>query len=244
MIAARTRRTLLAGTVDPVSEEHVEIEDDGVVWRFERAFLTSDWRCIYGEGCHGILPERAEALAQGCCSYGAHLGDGADGRAEALNVAAFASVLTPRDWQFHDEFAADGPGAIFGDAGRNHTRIVDGACVFLNRPDFPGGPGCALHVGALAAGESPVDWKPSVCWQLPIRVDWDDLDGHTERATVRRWTRDDWGEFGSTMAWCCTERSEGAEAYTGDEPVVDSMRDEIAAITGEAVAVELRRRLQ
>ena len=244
MIAARTRRTILPGTVDPVDEEHVEIEHDGVVWRFERAFLTSNWQCIFGDGCHGILPERTGELQQGCCSYGAHLGDGADGRAEALDVAAFASVLTPDKWQFHDEFEAGGPASIFSDTRRNHTRIVDGACVFLNRVDFAGGPGCALHVGALAADESPVDWKPSVCWQLPIRVDWEELDEATEQATVRRWTRDDWGAFGSSMAWCCTEHSEGAEAYRGDERVVDSMADEISAITGPAVAVELRRRLR
>jgi hypothetical protein len=244
MIAARTRRTILPGTVVLVDDEHVEIENDGVVWRFERAFLTSNWQCIFGEGCQGILPERADELQQGCCSYGAHLGDGADGRAEALNVAAFASVLTPAEWQFHDEFEIAGPESIFSDARRNHTRIVDGACIFLNRADFPAGPGCALHVGALAADESPVDWKPSVCWQLPIRVDWEELDEQTEQATVRRWTRNDWGEFGSSMAWCCTEPSEGAEAYQGDQRVVDSMADELSAIAGTAVAVELRRRLR
>ena len=30
------------------------------------------------------------------------------------------------------------------------TRLVDGACVFLNRPGFPTGPGCALHQHADA----------------------------------------------------------------------------------------------
>ena len=54
-----------------------------------------------------------------------------------------------------------------------HTRVVDGACIFLNRPGFAGGAGCALHLAAVDAGESPIDWKPSVCWQLPIRVDWE-----------------------------------------------------------------------
>ena len=29
-----------------------------------------------------------------------------------------------------------------------------------------------IAVAALAAGESPIDWKPSVCSQLPIHVDW------------------------------------------------------------------------
>lgn len=232
-----------AGTLPPVDGEHVEVVDRGVVWRFEREFLTSNWRCVFGEGCRGILPESAPDLQQGCCSYGAHLGDGDDGRAEALDVAAYASVLTDAQWQFRHELDHAGPEAIFSDADRTHTRIVDGACVFLNRPEFARGAGCALHVGALDAGESPVDWKPSVCWQLPIRVDWEQLDDDTEVATLRRWSRTDWGEFGTTMAWCCTERSEGSEAYVGARPVVESLAEEITAITGPEVYADLRRRL-
>ena len=219
--------------------EFIEIDRGDTVWRFERAFLESDWQCIFGAGCQGILPEPAEHLQQGCCSYGAHLGDGADGRTEALNVAAYASVLTPEQWERHHL----GPGAIFSDQRRNHTRVVDGACVFLNRPGFVGGAGCALHIAAEAADESPLDWKPSVCWQLPIRVDWEAVDDDTETATVRRWTRADWGEFGNTMAWCCTERSEGGEAYGGGTPVSVTLRDELTAIVGADVADELSSRL-
>ncbi len=226
-----------------MSEELIEIDTGDTVWQFDRSFLSSNWSCIFGAGCHGILPEVATELQQGCCSYGAHLGDGAEGRSEALNVAAFASVLTAEQWQFRGTFVADGPAGIFSDERRNHTRLVDDACVFLNRPDFPGGAGCALHVGALDAGESPVDWKPSVCWQLPIRVDWEPVDADTERATVRRWSRDDWGEFGSSMAWCCTERDEGQEAYVGAAPVIESMADELTALVGREVYVELRRRV-
>ena len=226
-----------------MSDELVEIADGEVTWRFDRSFLESNWRCIYGEGCRGILPDDATQLQQGCCSYGAHLGDGTDGRTEALNVAAFASVLTDEQWQHRAEFDDHGPAGIFSDDRRNHTRIVDGACVFLNRPGFEGGAGCALHIGARAAGESPLEWKPSVCWQLPIRVDWVDRGDGGEVATVRRWARTDWGAFGETMAWCCTEPAEGTEAYSGSMPVLDSMAEELAAIAGDAVVVELRRRL-
>mgnify|MGYP003134033793 CR=1 FL=1 len=221
----------------------IEIADGDVTWRFDRAFLESEWTCIYGSGCRGILPDDTTDLQQGCCSYGAHLGDGPEGRAEALDVAAYASVLTDDQWQLRHEFVEHGPAGLFTDAHRNHTRVVDGACVFLNRPGFAGGAGCALHVGALAAAESPTDWKPSVCWQLPIRVDWEDAGDDREIATVRRWARSDWGEFGETMAWCCTERDEGGEAYHGSEPVVASLADEVTAIVGDAVYVELRRRL-
>ena len=133
---------------------------------------------------------------------------------------------------------------IFGDSDRAHTRVVDGACIFLNRPGFAGGEGCALHIAAIEANESPTDWKPSVCWQLPLRVDWHEVDDATETATVRRWTRSDWGKQGEKMAWCCTERSDGAEAYVGTERVIESMADSITALAGEEVYVELRSRLK
>jgi len=227
----------------------VEITSDDTVWRFEREFLGSNWTCLYGDGCKGILSEDAEELQQGCCSLGAHFGDGEPGQAEARQLSAYVSMLTPEQWQYHDVGNAtnDDVAGFFGDAERTHTRVVDGACVFLNRPDFAGRTGCALHVAALEAGDSPTEWKPSVCWQLPLRVDWalvddDDPDG-PETATVRRWTRGDWGDHASKMAWCCTERSEGGEAYRGDRAVVDSLADELSVLAGDEVYVELRRRL-
>lgn len=226
----------------------IEIDRGDTVWRFERDFLTSNWTCLYGNGCKGILTTPAEELNQGCCSLGAHFGDGEPGRNEAMQVAAYASMLTPEQFQYHAAaHETDGPSGdidgIFGDDDRTHTRVVDGACIFLNRPGFAGGEGCALHLAALAFDESPTEWKPSVCWQLPLRIDWQEIDGDSESATVRRWTRSDWSEHGETMAWCCTERSDGGEAYSGDAPVVDSLRHELVALAGDEVYVELRSRL-
>ena len=42
------------------------------------------------------------------------------------------------------------------------------------------------------------------------------------------------------MAWCCTEEP---EAYVGERSVVESLADELVAIVGPAVFVELRRRV-
>lgn len=235
-------------SVNDAADRFVEIEHEDTVWRFEREFLTSNWHCLFGNGCKGILEHPAAELNQGCCSLGAHFGDGPPGQAEAMNVSAYAEMLSPEQFQFHDvahSTVADESGAngIFGDEDRSCTRVVDGACIFLNRPGFAGGEGCALHIAALESGESPTEWKPSVCWQLPLRVDWEVLSDTVESATVRRWSRADWGEHGHTMAWCCTERTEGAEAYSGAERVVDSMADELTALAGTEVYVELRRRL-
>jgi len=209
-----------------------EIDGGDTVWRFDREFLASNWTCIWGRGCLGILPEPAEHLQQGCCSVGAEI----DGDDEARRVASLAATLDPNRFQFHAEAAALG---VFRDDGTG-TRLIDDACIFLNRPGFAGGEGCALHLGAVADGESPIDWKPSVCWQLPIRVDWTPGEDGVEVATVRRWARPDWGDDGDPMAWCCTE---GERAYVGAQPVVESLGEELEAIVGAPVYVELRRRL-
>lgn len=238
-----------------MSDEYIEIDRGDTLWRFERDFLDSNWTCLFGNGCKGILQADATELNQGCCSLGAHFGDGPAGQDEARQVQAYAAMLTPDQFQFFDvahdvprlEGTAPGALSIYGDAERTHTRVVEGACIFLNRPGFTGGEGCALHIAALEDDESPTEWKPSVCWQLPLRIDWKTTpttdDPQAETATVRRWSRADWGEHGKTMAWCCTERSEGSEAYSGDQTVIDSMHDELTALAGTEVYVELKRRL-
>jgi hypothetical protein len=213
--------------------ELVEIDAGDTVWRFDAAFLTSNWTCIWGRGCLGILAEPAEHLGQGCCSIGAELGD-VD---EAMLISALAATLLPERFEQHAVAARDG---VFSDEARTNTRVIEGACIFLNRPGFAGGAGCALHLAAIDAGESPIEWKPSVCWQLPIKVDWEAGDGDTEVATMRRWARRDWGDDGEPMAWCCTE---GARAYVGEQQVIDSLAEEIEAVVGTPVFLELRRRL-
>ena len=209
-----------------------EVDAGDTLWRFDRAFLESRWTCIWGRGCLGIHTEPAEELGEGCCSVGAELGD----EDEARMIDALAATLLPERVQHH---AAARAGGVFSDDTHTNTRIVDGACIFLNRPGFAGGAGCALHLAAIDADESPTEWKPSVCWQLPIKVDWEARDDGTEVATVRAWSRADWGEEGETMAWCCTE---GDRAYVGDRPVIDSLAEELEAITGHDVYVALRSR--
>ena len=222
------------GDHDEVIDGLEEIVDGEVTWRFDRSFLTSTWTCTWGRGCLGILDHPAPELQQGCCSVGAQL----DGDDEARRVAGLAATLDPAVFQFHDEAVAAG---VFEEReGAPNTRVIDGACIFLNRPGFAGGAGCALHLAALADDESPIDWKPSVCWQLPVKVDWSDRGDGGEYAHVRAWTRADWGDDGDPMAWCCTT-DEGA--YVGDRAVVESLAEELDALVGSEVRVELERRL-
>lgn len=205
---------------------------DDVEWRVDVDFLQSSWVCIWDSGCLGIDDVAAPELGLGCCSVGVELLD----EDEAMRIAALGATLTPEGLQHHATAAVDG--VLRDDV--LHTRVVDGACIFLNRPGFSGGAGCALHAQAVRDGESPLDWKPSVCWQLPFRVDRSVEEDGTPVATLRRWSRADWGSDGQTMAWCCTE---GDRAYVGSEPVLESLDAELRALMGDEVVVEIRRQL-
>lgn len=211
-----------------------EIDAGETVWRFDRDFLTSNWTCIWGKGCKGINATADESLGHGCCSLGAEL----DGIDEARDLSAAAATIPAHLFQFHAEASS---GSVFADESYSATRVIDGACIFHNRNGFAGGEGCALHLAANYFNESPTDWKPSVCWQLPIKVDWEMRDDNVEVATVRRWSRADWGDHGTKMAWCCTE---GTDAYVGETSVIDSLGDELSKIVGTEVFVHLRNRLK
>jgi len=199
--------------------------DEDRTWVYDVTFLTSPWTCIFGRGCPGVLDGPAPEMVQGCCSYGAHF-TGPDDRA---HVEAMAERMTSDQWQFKKVSAKRGGPIKVTKAGETVSRLVDDACIFLNRPGFGTGPGCALHQAALSAGERFMDWKPEVCWQVPLRrVDESDPYGHVT-STLREWKRRDWGEGGHEFHWWCTA-DDGA--FGGHRPVYVGMRDEIIEMTG------------
>jgi hypothetical protein len=167
---------------------------------------------------------------QGCCSYGAHFVDDED----VESLVAAAARLTPAQWQYHRR--AKRGGFLASEEGATTTRLVDGACIFLNRPGFAAGAGCALHIAALEAGERPLDWKPDVCWQLPLRLDNSTDDHGYVTSTLREWKRRDWGQGGEEFHWWCTESS---DAFVGREPTYRYLRDEIIEMVGEPVYARL-----
>lgn len=206
--------------------------DEHRTWVFDATFLRSDFTCIYGCGCMGILEEPASEPMQGCCSFGAHFID----RADADNVARRFARVRPEHMQFHAEASEKGP-LRSGDPDDEEeepapvTRLADDACIFLNRPGFAGGTGCALHIAAVDAGERPLDWKPQVCWQLPLRLEHSsDESGHVT-SRLREWKRRDWGDGGADFGWWCTEEE---EAFVGAEPLYRSARDDIVEMVGAA----------
>jgi hypothetical protein len=218
--------TTLPGPVEPV-HEWVSFEDgEGDTYVFDLTFLTSAWSCIFGRGCLGVLDGPAPELEHGCCSYGAHFADKKDIR----DTRKAIKRLTRDQWQFKAKAEKLGGPIHKDDEGQTVTRVHKGACIFLNRPDFPGGAGCALHRAALEAGERPLDWKPDVCWQVPLR-----LDSHTDENehttfTLREWKRRDWGDGGAEFHWWCTD---DALAFRDPKPVYVTLRDDIVEMIGE-----------
>lgn len=204
-----------------------EDPDEQRTWTFDVTFLTSNWSCIFGNGCKGVLTEDYSEAVQGCCSYGAHF----TGPTDIAHTEAMAERLTADQWQFRAEGRAQGITQV-NDAGETTTLLVDDACVFLNRPGFDGaGLGCAFHHAAAASGQRHLDLMPEVCWQLPLRrIDETDENGWVT-STVREWKRRDWGEGGDDFHWWCTDAD---DAFVGSRPVYRELADELSVMTSEA----------
>ncbi|MGK2958326.1 MAG: hypothetical protein ACSLFB_08020 [Acidimicrobiales bacterium] len=199
--------------------------EEARTWVFDVTFLLSRWTCIFGNGCQGVLTEAAPEKVEGCCSYGAHYVDDEDRE----RVERVVESLGPDEWQYASTGHRKGISVREKD-GAWRTRVHNGACILLNRPDFHAGPGCALHQVAATREVSYIDLKPNVCWQLPLRlVDSADENGHVT-STLREWKRRDWGGGGEDFHWWCTE---SADAFVGSSTVLVSMRDEIIALIGK-----------
>jgi hypothetical protein len=212
-------------TIDD-AHEWFSFDHDGETYMFDLTFLTSRWSCIYGQGCPGIDEAPAPELEIGCCSHGAYFSDKKDRK----RTRALMKQLGDDEWQYKAD-ADELGGAIYkNDEGDWVTRVVDGACIFQNRADWPAGAGCAFHQAALNRGERFIDWKPSVCWQAPLRLDYHVDDNEHMTNILREWKRRDWGEGGVDFHWWCTEDD---LAFTGAQPVYREMRDEIIEMIGE-----------
>ena len=163
----------------------------------------------------------------GCCTLGAHFSD----KDDRTRVAAWAEKLSPEDWQYHDVGIQDG--IVMKDPeGSKQTRVVDGACLFLNRPDFDGPTGCALHAlairegvagrdeaGRLLAAADPADFRQRGAPGRHARAD-----GEHRRVRPPRL-----GPGGHDLNWYC---SSNTEAHVAAEPVYITERDALVELMG------------
>jgi hypothetical protein len=208
----------------------------GWSWEFDLTFMLSSYECIWGRGCPDT---KLEHTARGCCVDGVEIyqGDGdTRGRDDLKRIRGRVKQLTDEDWQNRRVALTRSERDPWGKARFKrdsvHTRLYRGACIFHNRVDHPGGAGCAFHVAALRRGENPIDWKPRICWQVPLYFD---IDHETRATTVRACRTVDWGGAG-ILDWWCTERP---DAFKADQPVYLTMADELRRVCGAAVYDEL-----
>ena len=221
--------------------EFADPADAGQVFRCDLTWLTSRFMCIFGQGCRGIY---ASAPDVGCCALGAHFADADDER----RVSSYVDQLGPDLWQLHPgkKKVKKSDWIEKDDEGERKTKVVEhdgqSACIFHNRTDFALGAGCALHALALQQGKHPLETKPDVCWQLPIRrtfrtIERQDDTSYTE-VSIGEYDRRGWGPGGHDLDWYC---SGNTEAHVALEPVYVTNAPELTELMGEAGYAELAR---
>jgi hypothetical protein len=200
-------------------------EDDGLQFRVNVSFLLSNYRCIYGCGCPGILDEQHQP-ALGCCAHGVEFTDDEDFR----HVAARVAELTFEDADELARIRLEGwydttKGKPF------RTKLVDAACIFANRSGGPTGkPGCAFHHLAVRTGGHPSDTKPEICWTVPLNFSDEEAVEPGGRSTriVSAFTADAWaGQIG----WWCVDTP---GAYSAAAPVYVTFEYELRKSMGDA----------
>jgi hypothetical protein len=205
--------------------EFVDPDDDGQLFRCDLTWLLSRWTCIFGNGCKGIVAGREN---DGCCTHGAFYSEKSDEK----RVRRFANKLTDDEWQFRKEGLGNGISEV--NDGQRQTRRHKGACIFLNRPGFSAGIGCALHLHALNNDIEPLETKPDVCWQLPIRRTYDRVTRPDETevlvTTISEYDRRGWGAGGHDFPWWC---SSSTDAHVAADPLYIGYRPELVELMGQ-----------
>lgn len=194
----------------------VECED---TWLLDTQFLFSGYSCSWGNGCKGIFGQSS----MGCCAIGAPIYD-----EELKAVDSRVAMLGDNEWQLKRKRWKH-RNRRKGIQSRYNTEITttdDGVegCVFSNRPDFAGGAGCAFHIAALNRGEDPMDWKPEVCWSVPLSVYWAE---EIHAYVVRMVGRLDWQNGDDSFElheWWCADDS---TSWQGKEPTFRTYAKEL-----------------
>ncbi|MEJ6012861.1 hypothetical protein WG936_03245 [Corynebacterium sp. H127] len=220
--------------------EFTSPEDPLHQFTIDLTWLESYWNCGFGTAaCKGI---DAENPSLGCCGHGAFLSDDTD-RAQLVDAV---NRMPPKYWQLRPADIDGGDlepwlewDELDGDDGTPEpalkTVLVDGACIFANRPGWPTGAGCALHQWAVAEGEDLTVVKPEVCWQLPLRrlEAYEDRPDGVEilRTTITEYNRRGWGNGGEDFDWYCTT---APGCHTATQPIWRTNEAELRALMGDA----------
>jgi hypothetical protein len=199
--------------------------------RMNVSFLLSSWKCIFGQGCPGVLISGA-MTDRGCCQIGVHMEHDDE---DYKRVRKYVGMLTEEDldedllkvvrskngkgWRYRDTSGEEGDSNLPGYDW--HTTVVDGACVLANRAGGSTGKlGCSLHVLANRLGVHHSETKPNICWQIPIAVETEyDEESDQTLMTVDGSRGATWGQTNPTdleaPGWWCTETP---DAYVTGNP--------------------------
>jgi hypothetical protein len=213
-------------------------DDPDRQYRVNVSFLLSNYTCIYGCGCQGLLNRRVDP-AGACCERGVTFIDDDD----FAHVSRMVEDLTEEDCDNLVHVRARGWYQMSKSGRPYKTRKVGGACIFANRGDGPAGkPGCAFHHSAARQGKHPSETKPFICWSLPLNFSEEEPEepGGPTTKIVSAFTADAWGGTnddeepdgrGHMGFWCI----DTPDAYRGARPVYRSMEVELRKELGDAV---------
>lgn len=205
-------------------------------FRINVSFMLSNYRCIYGCGCPGLLNHHAQPDIA-CCELGVRFMDDDD----FAHVSAMVDQLTPEDCDNLDHVRTRGWYKLKGKRPYE-TKILGAGCIFANRTGGPADkPGCAFHHLAGRLGVHPSETKPFICWTIPLNFsDEEPIEPDGPSTTiVSAFTADAWGGTadeeepdgrGHMGYWCV----DTPDAYSGAEPVYRSMEHELRKGMGDA----------
>jgi hypothetical protein len=84
-------------------------------------------------------------------------------------------------------------------------------------------------------GRNPLETKPDVCWQLPIRRSYRTVERPDDTSfleiSIGEYDRAGWGAGGHDLDWYC---SGNTEAHTAVEPVFRNSSAELIELMGQA----------
>ena len=194
-------------------------------------------------GLPGHLQRRPPTT--GCCTLGAHFADKDDEK----RVAAYVAQLDDDALAVHPPAA---PGAQARTGSRPTTRAsarpapsrstASGLRLPQPRRLPPPAPAARCTGWRCAQGRNPLETKPDVCWQLPIRRTFRDVerqDGTTyTEVSIGEYDRRGWGPGGHDLDWYC---SGNTEAHVAPEPVYVTNEPELVELMGRAAYDELVR---
>jgi hypothetical protein len=206
----------------------------GKVYQANVSFLLSNYNCIYGQGCHGLLNRYTDFSDVACCERGVTFIDDDDFN----HVSQMVTELTEEDCDNIDHVRTKG-WYISGKNGKPYkTRKMNDGCIFANRTGGSAGkPGCAFHHLAERTERHYADTKPYICWTVPLLFgnEIDLEEGGPEIIQISAFTSDSWGgdedrdgKRGHMGFWCI----DAPDAYGDSRAVYQSNGYELRKLMG------------